>query len=118
MNFASRISALILVCFCVACGSDEVESQSMPERKLGYPGPWIGAEGKNFGSIARALGRNSVGGCGEFYYREAYGESDSGEALVYCTRDGVSWTHHLVFYRTDRVLEVAREPGIPLPGRN
>lgn len=62
MNDATRIFALMLFLFCAACGSSQPESSPQPERKLGYPGAWKGAEGKNFGPNARALGRNSVRG--------------------------------------------------------
>jgi len=79
-----------------------------------YPGPWR-TDGPAFDRIALTLGRNSVGGCGEFHYRLAKGKPDPGEALVYCTRDGRNWDHYLVFYKINNVMRVRAEPGVPLP---
>ena len=79
-----------------------------------YPGPWR-TDGAAFDKIALTLGRNSIGGCGEFHYRLAKGKPDPGEALVYCTRDGRNWNHYLVFYKINNVMRVKAEPGVPLP---
>lgn len=79
-----------------------------------YPGPWR-TDGPAFDKIALTLGRNSIGGCGEFHYRLAKGKPDPGEALVYCTRDGRNWDHYLVFYKINNVMRIKAEPGVPLP---
>lgn len=79
-----------------------------------YPGPWR-TDGPAFDKIAVTLGRNSIGGCGEFHYRLAKGKPDPGEALVYCTKDGRNWDHYLVFYKINNVMRVKAEPGVPLP---
>lgn len=79
-----------------------------------YPGPWR-TDGPAFDKIALTLGRNSIGGCGEFHYRLAKGKPDPGEALVYCTRDGRNWDHYLVFYKINNVMRVKAEPGVPIP---
>lgn len=86
---------------------------STPEDEA-YPGPWR-TDGPAFDQIAVTLGRNSIGGCGEFHYRLAKGKADPGEALVYCTWDGRTWDHYLVFYKINNVMRVKSEPGVPYP---
>ena len=79
-----------------------------------YPGPWR-TDDPIFDRIAVTLGRNGIGGCGEFHFRLAKGRPDPGEALVYCTGDGRNWTHYLVFYKTEKVMRIKAEPGVPYP---
>lgn len=97
-------------------GSAATGSRLLTEntRDEAYPGPWR-TGGPVFEKIALTLGRNAIGGCGEFHYRLAKGKQDPGEALVYCTRDGRNWDHYLVFYKIDNVMRVKAEPGVPLP---
>lgn len=64
-----------------------------------YPGAW--SDAPNVG-IARALGKNSVNGCGEYYYRAAAGSTS--EFLVYCTRNGTTWTSYLVWPLIEKIM--------------
>lgn len=64
-----------------------------------YPGPW--REDFNL-NISKALGAKSVSGCGQYKFRES--SRDSGEYLVYCTRDGASWVSYVVWTKTGAVL--------------
>ena len=64
-----------------------------------YPLPWR----SDFDlPIARSLGKNGVTGCGEFQYRES--SQHSREYLVYCTRDGSTWTAYLVWSSTEKII--------------
>ena len=109
------LSTVLVVVLLAGCGISEPETQAVERVPVEeYPGPWR-TSGPVFDQIAMALGRNSVSGCGEFHYRYSRGNPDSGEALVYCTRDGRTWTHYLVFYKINRVMRVAPEDGVPNP---
>lgn len=72
-----------------------VAETSFSER---YPGPW--RESANLG-ISKALVANNVRGCGEYKYRES--SRDRGEFLVYCSRDGLSWSAYLVWANINKV---------------
>lgn len=111
------LATTALLASLVGCGDfSPAEPVAEPAPEEAYPGPWLAdANSPAFGQIALALGRNSITGCGEFHYRFANGDLDSGEALVYCTRDGKNWTHYLVFYKINEVMRIKAEPGVPLP---
>lgn len=98
-----------------ACGTqNDLPEEPYKSQEISYPGPWL-SDGNEFGGIVNALMQNSIRGCGEFYYRVANGDGSTGEALVYCTRDGQSWTHYIVFYRVGKVVPTGAIPGVPLP---
>ena len=98
-----------------SCGNlNDSIGDTAPQKEISYPGPWR-SDGDEFGGIATTLMKNSIRGCGEFYYRLANGDTASGEALVYCTRDGKTWTHYLVFYRVGDVVPTGAIAGVPLP---
>jgi hypothetical protein len=62
-----------------------------------YPGPWIDEVDV---SIARALVRHRIRGCGYFFYRAHYLNSaphdPAGEYLVYCSNNLKDWTASVV----------------------
>lgn len=59
--------------------------------------------------IIRTLMSHSVRGCGEFYYKPS--TWNNGEYLVYCTRDGETWSAYLVWPNIDRI----NGPSMPEP---
>jgi hypothetical protein len=64
--------------------------------------------------IIQTLISNDVRGCGEFHYKPS--AQNSGEYLVYCTRDGRTWTAYLVWPDVDRISGPARpDPSISPP---
>lgn len=76
-----------------------------------YPGAW---QSDAPGDIIRALAVNDVRGCGEFHHKASV--RNSGEYLVYCTRDGQTWTSYLVWPNVDRISGPARpDPKISPP---
>lgn len=76
-----------------------------------YPGAW---QSDAPGNIIRALAVNNVRGCGEFHHKASV--RNSGEYLVYCTRDGQTWTSYLVWPNVDRISGPARpDPKISPP---
>jgi hypothetical protein len=76
-----------------------------------YPGAW---QSDAPGNIIRALAVNDVRGCGEFHHKASV--RNSGEYLVYCTRDGRTWTSYLVWPNVDRISGPARpDPKISPP---
>lgn len=92
-------------------------SKVIPDRKLGmealYPPPWR----SDFDlPIARSLSKHGVTGCGEFQYRES--SQHSREYMVYCTRDGNTWTAYLVWSGAEKVMgPLALDVGVTLPVR-
>ncbi len=71
-----------------------------------YPPPWHSEF--NLG-ITRALIKNKVRGCGEYHYRSRYDWDQ--EYLVYCSRDGKSWTAYLVWPLIGAVGRPTRRDG-------
>ena len=110
-------AAFLIVLLQASCGNQDYSTATPAlQQDILYPEPWL-SDGEEFGSIASALMQNSIQDCGEFYYRLANGEASSGEALVYCTRDGQNWTHYLVFYRVGNIVPTGAVPGVPMPTR-
>ena len=107
-------TAFAAAALLAACGNQPSSSAASSAPTEAYPGPWR-TDGPALDQIAVALGRNSVSGCGEFHYRFSQGNPDSGEALVYCTRDGREWAYYLVFYNINEVMRIKAEPGVPNP---
>ena len=99
--FKKTIAAAALALCLSACSSGP-----------SYPGEWR-SSGPAFDKIAVALGKEHIQGCGEFYYKLADGDEDSGEALVYCTTDGENWEAYLVFYLTGSVMHVHQDETPP-----
>jgi hypothetical protein len=79
----SRLSAALALLAAVGLASMSCEKSDMPLSER-YPGPW--REDVNIG-ITKALAAKKIRDCGQYKYRES--SVNTGEYLVYCTRDGV-----------------------------
>jgi len=73
-----------------------------------YPGPWHDTFNKE---ITMALGKNNIGRCGEYKYRES--SQDKGEYLVLCSSDGTKWVGYLVWPLTGAVTGPLAKDQIP-----
>jgi hypothetical protein len=96
-----RILSLIFIIALSACNQDSAyqPSSHTPTLAERYPGPWH----EEFNAdIARALAAKSITGCGQFKFKAS--SQDSGEYVVYCTRDGESWVAYLVWTKVNEVI--------------
>ncbi len=87
----------------IGCG----QSQDIPLSQR-YPGPWHVTFDKE---ITMALGKNNIGGCGDYKYRES--SRDKGEYIVLCSRDGSNWTGYLVWPHIGSVIGPLARDQIP-----
>lgn len=86
-HFACPLVILGFLAVVVGCGNSR--DITLGER---YPGPWR----EDFeAGISKALASKDIHDCGQYKYRESL--VNSGEYLVYCTRDGNNWTAYLVW---------------------
>lgn len=78
-----------------------------------YPGPWRTETNID---VVKTLVKNKVQGCGELAWRQA--ASGSKEFLVYCSRDGRTWTAYLAFTAVQNTMGPYQpDPALPLPPR-
>jgi len=88
------ISTIVL--FAFACGSS-----NQGDINSTYPEPWKDPTGEEYQKIGKALVKNNITGCGEYYVRLS--AENKGEYLVACSRDGESWSYYLVWTGIDEV---------------
>lgn len=105
-----RAKKALLITLWAAAAMTSASAQTMAQR---YPGAWASAANID---ITKALAKNEIRGCGEFYYRAAAGSTN--EFLVYCTRDSKTWTSYLVFTSSQKVMgPYGLDASLPPPGR-
>ena len=81
------ISLMLIGASLSACSNEP--PPTIAER---YPGTWH----TSFSiPISKVLVKNKITSCGEYKYRPS--SLNPGEYLVYCTRDGESWTSYIVW---------------------
>mgnify|MGYP007022264338 CR=1 FL=1 len=108
-----NLLALILVgaqFALIGCGKSDPPPSPKPELTLAerYPGPWVSDVDL---AITRALIRNNVSGCGQYKYRSS--SQNSGEYLVYCSRDGETWTAYIVWPNVEKAMgPLAPDPSL------
>ena len=108
MQFMFRALATLSIIFLIGCkDAPSVKPKNMHEE---YPGNWV----DNFNlPITKVLSKNSIRGCGEFYYRPYYRGSE--EYLVACTRDGINWTNYVVWLATEKASRISLDGTIEQP---
>jgi hypothetical protein len=76
-----------------------------------FPTPWRRDANPE---LIRTLAKNGVKGCGDFAWKSR--PSQSSEYLVYCTRDGRTWSAWLAWTAAEKVMgPYAPDPGVPPP---
>jgi hypothetical protein len=76
-----------------------------------YPGPW---KRDAQPQLTRTLAKAGARGCGDYAWRQH--ASQSSEFLVYCTRDGRTWSAWLAWTAADRVMgPYPADPALPAP---
>lgn len=76
-----------------------------------YPAPW---KRDAVPALTRTLAKNGVRGCGDFAWRQR--ADGSSEYLVYCTRDGRTWSAWLAWTASEKVQgPYSPDAALPLP---
>ncbi|MFB6455897.1 hypothetical protein ACE38W_11555 [Chitinophaga sp. Hz27] len=70
-----------------------------------YNQQWREPQGQEFITIGRALVKNDIRVCGEYYVRKS--SLDPGEYVVGCTPDGEKFEYFLVWTSTEKVTPIA-----------
>ncbi len=108
MKFLFIPLALILSMFILfSCGSG-IHDKPLQEQ---YHPEWKSPSSADLVNVGRALIKNDVKVCGEYYVR--YHKEYSGEYLLACTKDGNTWHYFQVWDAINEVQEVAAPSIIP-----
>ncbi len=91
-----KILASSLIILFLSC-----QQPSFSER---YKQKWREPYDKEFLPIGRALVKNDITDCGEYYVRES--SLDPGEYIIGCTADGKKFQYYLVWTSTEVVKPV------------
>jgi len=92
--------SIAIALLLAALGTSHISIADQSEIDAEYPPPF--REDFNM-EITKVLVKNGVTGCGTYKYRASTKPSDK-EYLVYCSRDGKTWTAYMVFIYTGKVL--------------
>lgn len=99
----NRVSILLFVTLAASSAAASLATD--------YPGPW---QRDAAPALTRTLAQNGVKGCGEFAWRRHVAQS--GEYLVYCSRDGSAWSAWLAWTASGKVMgPYAPDPVLPRP---
>lgn len=90
------ILPIFLLVLIVGCSDKDPRSSW---RAYPYLGEW---QQESRFEIAKALVQGGVRGCGVFKYKPSV--KDSGEYLVYCSRDGTDWRSYIVWSGINKVI--------------
>jgi len=104
-------AAVLGMIFITAMVDNKVAPTKEVPARIEYAGDW---HGKFHLQIAKALVKNSVKFCGEFYWRQS--TISHGQYLVLCSADGTSWRAYLVWDSIGEVMGPYDAPqDLPLP---
>ena len=107
--FWTAVAVLGMIIISALFGSREPAKEILP--RVEYAGEW--SDNVHL-PIAKALVKNSVRFCGEFYWRQS--TISKGQYLVLCSMDGSTWRSYLVWDKSGDVMGPYDTPqDLPLP---
>jgi hypothetical protein len=86
-----------------------------PEVSRSYSLPWREPDNSEMIAIGKALAKNKIRGCGDYYIRPSSGED--GEYLVGCSSDSKNWSYYMVWTYASEVVPFTDQSQPILPPR-